>query len=47
MTKVNAKTIKKNESITVIIFISTSAVILININFDKLNNSFATLFFQQ
>ena len=47
MTKVNAKTIKKNESMIVITFISISAVILININLDKLNNSFAISFFQQ
>ena len=44
--KVNAKAIKKNESMIVIIFISISVIISININFDKLNNSLATSFFQ-
>ena len=46
MAKINAKTIKNNESIIVVTFISVSAITLININFDELNNSFATSFFQ-
>ena len=45
MAKVNAKAIKKNESMIVITSISAPAATSININFDKLNNSFATLFF--
>ena len=46
MTKINTKAIKKNESMIVITFISISVATLININLDKLNNSFATSFFQ-
>ena len=46
MTKINTKTIKNNKSMIVVIFTSTPAIISININFDKLNNSFAISFFQ-
>ena len=45
MTKINTKTIKNNESMIIITFISASVITLININLDKLSNSFATLFF--
>ena len=47
MAKVNAKAIKKNESMIVITFTSIFIITSININLDKLNNSFATSFFQQ
>ena len=46
MTKINTKMIKNNELMIVVISISTPAATLININLDKLNNSFATSFFQ-
>ena len=45
MAKINTKTIKNNESMIVVIFIPASVITLININLDKLNNSFATSFF--
>ena len=43
--KINTKTIKNNKSMIVIIFTSASVITLININFNELSNSFATLFF--
>ena len=47
MAKTNTKTIKNNESMIVITSIPAPIITLININLDKLNNSFITSFFQQ
>ena len=46
MTKTNTKTIKNNESMTVITLTSVFIITLININLDELSNSFITSFFQ-
>ena len=45
MAKINTKAIKNNESMIVITSTPASAVTLININLDKLNNSLITSFF--
>ena len=47
ITKINTKTIKNNESMTVATSISVSVITSININLDELGNSSATSFFQQ